>query len=77
MDLFFSYVQYSQAELQWSWQYATISLIGCMTCIGLWIGYRNNKINDDKRRMEKQAHLQENQDRLKRIASLYPKKAKN
>ena len=53
MNQIFSYVLYSQAELQWSWQYAIVSLIGCIICVGLWLGYRNNRINDEKKKADK------------------------
>ena len=70
----FSYVQYSQAQIQWSWQYALIWLIGVVIFIGLWIGYRNNEIEDEKKKLAKDLAVKARKQRLEKLESLYPKK---
>ena len=70
----FTYVKYSQAQIQWSWQYALISLIGGVIFVGLWIGYRNNEIEDEKKKLAKDLAVKARKQRLEKLASLYPKK---
>ena len=70
----FAYVQYSQAQIQWSWQYSLISLTGVAIFIGLWIGYRNNEIEDEKKKLAKDLAVKARKKRLKKLESLYPKK---
>ena len=70
----FAYVQYSQAQIQWSWQYALISLTGVAIFIGLWIGYRNNEIEDEKKKLAKDLEVKARKQRLEKLESLYPKK---
>ena len=74
MIITFGYVQYSQAQIQWSWQYTLISLIGIFIFIGLWIGYRNNEIEDEKKKLAKDLAVKARKQRLEKLASLYPKK---
>ena len=77
MTRIFAYVQYSQAQMQWSWQYdALIWLIGVVIFIGLWIGYRNNEIEDEKKKLAKDLAVKARNQRLKKLESLYPKKQK-
>ena len=70
----YAYVQYSQAQIEWSWQYALISLIGVVIFIGLWIGYRNNEIEDEKKKLAKDLAVKARKQRLEKLESLYPKK---
>ena len=70
----FAYVQYSQAQIQWSWQYSLISLTGVAIFIGLWIGYRNNEIEDEKKKLAKDLAVKARKQRLEKLESLYPKK---
>ena len=70
----FAYVQYSQAQIQWSWQYSLISLTGVAIFIGLWIGYRNNEIEDEKKKLAKDLAIKARKQRLEKLESLYPKK---
>ncbi len=71
---FFSYVKYSQAQIQWSSEYGLILLVGILISIGLWIGYRNNEIEDERKKLEKIAVAKARKERLRKIKSLYPKK---
>ena len=47
--------------------------LGLFVFIGLWIGYRNNEIQDEKKRVEKILAAKKEKARLEKIASLYPK----
>lgn len=69
------YVTYSQAQIQWSWQYATAFLLICFAWVGLWFGYRKNKLTDHKKRIEKDKKLINERNRLERIKKLYPPKS--
>ena len=70
----FSYIRYSQAELQWGWEYEVILFLGLFVFIGLWIGYRNNQIADDQKKLAKIAAEEARKIRLRKISSLYPMK---
>ena len=72
MDLFFSYVKYSEASFQMTSQYTALLLITSGIWILLWFGYRNNKLNDDKKMQEKQARIKAKTERRKKLDSLYP-----
>ena len=70
----FSYVKYSEASFQMSNQYICLLLITLSIWVLLWIGYRNNKINDDKQAKEKKKRLQSKTLQKKKLESLYPKR---
>ena len=70
----FSYVKYSEASFQMSNQYICLLLITLSIWVLLWIGYRNNKINDDKQAKEKKIRIQSNTLKKKKLESLYPKR---
>tara|TARA_Y100001978_G_scaffold30134_1_gene25941 strand:+ start:463 stop:645 length:183 start_codon:yes stop_codon:yes gene_type:complete len=55
-----------------------IALFIITTCIWilLWLGYRKNKINDEKKMKDKQARIKAKTDRRKKLESLYPNKKK-
>tara|TARA_Y100001978_G_scaffold196277_1_gene205647 strand:- start:270 stop:497 length:228 start_codon:yes stop_codon:yes gene_type:complete len=72
MDSLFSYVKYSEASFQMTSQYTGLLLITSSIWILLWFGYRNNKLNDEKRNQEKQARIREKTARRKKLESLYP-----
>ena len=72
MDSLFSYVKYSEASFQMTSQYTALLLITSSIWILLWFGYRNNKLNDEKRNQEKQARIREKTARRKKLESLYP-----
>ena len=72
MERLFSYVKYSEASFQMTSQYTALLLITSSIWILLWFGYRNNKLNDEKRNQEKQARIREKTARRKKLESLYP-----
>ena len=74
MDRFFSYVKYSEASFQMTSQYTVLLLITSGLWILLWFGYKNNKVNDEKKMKEKQERIKAKTDRRKKLDSLYPNK---
>ena len=74
MDRLFSYVKYSEASFQMTSQYTALLLITSVVWILLWFGYKNNKINDEKKMKEKQERIKAKTERRKKLDSLYPNK---
>ena len=74
MERLFSYVKYSEASFQMTSQYTALLLITSGIWILLWFGYRNNKLNDEKKMKEKQERIKAKTERRKKLDSLYPKK---
>ena len=72
----FSYVKYSDASFQMSNEYFSLFLITTGIWTLLWLGYRKNKINDEKKMKEKQARIKEKTERRIKLESLYPSKNK-
>tara|TARA_Y100001978_G_scaffold123887_1_gene110503 strand:- start:1022 stop:1249 length:228 start_codon:yes stop_codon:yes gene_type:complete len=72
MDNIFSYVKYSEASFQMTSQYTALLLITSGIWILLWFGYRNNKLNDEKKMKEKQDRILAKTARRKKLESLYP-----
>ena len=72
MDNIFSYVKYSEASFQMTSQYTVLLLITSSLWILLWFGYRNNKLNDDKKMKEKQDRIKAKTEMRKKLESLYP-----
>ena len=70
----FSYVKYSEASFQMTSQYTELLLITSIVWILLWFGYRNNKLNDEKKMKEKQERIKAKTERRKKLDSLYPNK---
>tara|TARA_Y100001933_G_scaffold262444_1_gene319913 strand:+ start:215 stop:454 length:240 start_codon:yes stop_codon:yes gene_type:complete len=73
MTILFSYVKYSEANFHMSSAYTVLLLVTLGSWILLWLGYRNNKINDENKEKLKQARIQEKIKRRKKMESLYPK----
>ena len=73
MDKLFSYVKYSEASFQMTSQYTALLLITSGIWILLWFGYRNNKLNDEKKMKEKQERIKAKTERRKKLDRLYPK----
>ena len=69
----FSYVKYSDASFQMSSQYSALLIITILIWILLWIGYRNNKINDENIKRERDQKLLKKYVKRKKLESLYPK----
>ena len=74
MNLLFSYVKYSEASFQMSRQYTALLLATTLIWILLWLGYRNNKLNDEKKEKEKSARIKSKTERRKKLDNLYPNK---
>ena len=72
MERLFSYVKYSEASFQMTSQYTALLLITSGIWILLWFGYKNNKLNDEKKMKEKQERIKAKTDRRKKLDSLYP-----
>ena len=72
----FSYVKYSEASFQMNNEYISLFIITTSIWILLWLCYRKNKINDDKKKIEKQARIKAKTERRKKLESLYPSKNK-
>ena len=73
MNLLFSYVKYSDASFPMSSQYSALLLITTGVWALLWLGYRNNKINDENKAKEKFERIKYKTERRKKMESLYPK----
>ena len=57
-------------------EYIALLIITTSIWILLWLGYRKNKINDENKKREKQARINEKIERRKKLESLYPGKNK-
>ena len=77
MAILFSYVKYSEASFPMTGQYTALLLITTIIWILLWIGYRQNKINDEIKKKEKEQRINEKTERRKKLESLYPIKKSN
>ena len=72
MSILFSYVKYSQARFPMSGQYTALLLITSVIWVLLWFGYRQNKINDEIKKKEKEERINAKVQRRKKLESLYP-----
>tara|TARA_Y100001978_G_scaffold186095_1_gene185563 strand:- start:1137 stop:1316 length:180 start_codon:yes stop_codon:yes gene_type:complete len=52
--------------------YTFLLLITTGIWILLWLGYRNNKINDENKEREKQKRIKTKFERRRKLESLYP-----
>ena len=76
MILIFSYVKYSEASFPMTGQYAVLLVLTTFLWILLWFGYRQNKINDEIKKKEKEVRINAKVERRKKLESLYPKRKK-
>ena len=76
MILIFSYVKYSEASFPMTSQYAGLLLLTIVAWILLWLGYRQNKINDEIKKKEKDERINAKVKRRKKLESLYPSSKK-
>ncbi len=76
MILIFSYVKYSEASFPMTSQYTGLLILTTVIWILLWFGYRQNKINDDIKKKEKELRINEKVARRKKLESLYPNNKK-
>jgi len=77
MGILFSYVKYSEASFPMTGQYTALLLITTIIWILLWIGYRQNKINDEIKKKEKEERINEKTERRRKLESLYPNRKRN
>ena len=77
MVTLFSYVKYSEASFPMTGQYTALLLLTTIIWILLWIGYRQNKINDEIKRKEKEVRINEKTERRRKLESLYPNRKGN
>ena len=68
----FSYVRYSEASFPMSGQYTALLLLTSVIWVLLWIGYRQNKINDELKKKEKEERINAKTERRRKLESLYP-----
>ena len=76
MGLIFSYVKYSEASFPMTGQYTALLLITSIIWVLLWLGYRQNKINDEIKKKEKDERINAKVQRRKKLESLYPSNKK-
>ena len=76
MSLIFSYVKYSEASFPMTGQYTALLLITSIIWVLLWFGYRQNKINDEIKKKEKEERINAKVQRRKKLDSLYPSNKK-
>ena len=72
----FSYVKYSEASFPMTGQYTALLLLTTVIWVLLWIGYRQNKINDEIKRKEKEERINTKNERIRKLESLYPNRKK-
>ena len=77
MVILFSYVKYSEASFPMTGQYSALLLLTTVIWVLLWIGYRQNKINDEIKKKEKEVRINEKTERRIKLESLYPKRKDN
>ena len=70
----FSYVKYSEASFPMTGQYTALLLLTTVIWVLLWIGYRQNKINDEIKKKEKEERINAKTERRRKLESLYPNK---
>ena len=70
----FIYVRYSEANFQMSSQYTYLLIVSILVWIPLWLGYRNNKINDEKTKKERNQRISRKIEQREKLDRLYPKK---
>ena len=76
MNQVLSYVKYSEASFPMTGQYTALLLITSIIWVLLWFGYRQNKINDEIKKKEKEERINAKVQRRKKLESLYPNNKK-
>ena len=76
MNQIFSYVKYSEASFPMTGQYLSLLLITSVIWVLLWFGYRQNKINDEIKKKEREERINAKVQRRKKLESLYPSNKK-
>ena len=57
-------------------EYTVLLILTTFVWILLWFGYRQNKINDEIKKKEKEVRINAKVERRKKLESLYPKRKK-
>ena len=70
----FSYIKYSEASFPMTSQYTALLFLTSFIWVLLWFGYRQNKINDEIKKKEKENRINEKIIRRQKLESLYPNK---
>ena len=65
----FSYVKYSEASFPMTGQYTALLLLTSVIWVLLWIGYRQNKINDEIKKKEKEERINAKTERRRKLES--------
>ena len=73
----FSYVKYSEASFPMTGQYTALLLLTSVIWVLLWLGYRQNKINDEIKKKEKEERINAKTERRRKLESLYPNSKTN
>ena len=73
----FSYVKYSEASFPMTSQYTALLLLTTVIWVLLWFGYRQNKINDEIKKKEKEERINAKTERRRKLESLYPNSKNN
>ena len=73
----FSYVKYSEASFPMTGQYTALLLLTTVIWVLLWFGYRQNKINDEIKKKEKEQRINAKTERRRKLESLYPNRKNN
>ena len=58
-------------------QYTALLLLTTIIWILLWVGYRQNKINDEIKKKEKEERINAKTERRRKLESLYPNRKGN
>ena len=72
----FAYIKYSDASFPMTGQYTVLLILTTFVWILLWFGYRQNKINDEIKKKEKEVIINAKIEKRKKLESLYPKRKK-
>ena len=73
----FSYVKYSEASFPMTGQYTALLLLTSVIWVLLCFGYRQNKINDEIKKKDKEERIKAKNERKRKLESLYPKRKSN
>ena len=76
MILILAYVKYSDASFPMTGQYSVLLILTTFVWILLWFGYRQNKINDEIKKKEKEVRINAKIEKIKKLERLYPKRKK-
>ena len=77
MNQIFSYVKCSNANFPMTGQYTALLFLTSVIWVLLWFGYRQNKINDDIKKKEKEERINAKVQRRRKLESLYPNTKNN